>query len=268
MDLNDFGAVVVNSSGGKDSQTALRVVVQLAARQGCPKSRIVVSHQHLGRMEWPDTEALARRHADHYGLEFHVSQYRNQAGETPELLDYVRRRKRWPDSKNRYCTSEFKRGPGGRVLTTMVHRIRKDENLPKQILNIYGFRAEESPARRKKAVFTENQRFSRKDVKVFDWLPIHTWNEAEVWADIRRSGLAHHPAYDLGMPRLSCSFCIFAPRAALLLAGRARPELLAEYVALEKETGHDFRHKEPLAAIQQALAHGEQPGRVGGDWNM
>ena len=33
---------------------------------------------------------------------------------------------------------------------------------------------------------------------------------------------------ELGMPRLSCALCIFAPKEALLLAGYHNPALLAE----------------------------------------
>jgi hypothetical protein len=43
------------------------------------------------------------------------------------------------------------------------------------------------------------------------------------------------------MPRLSCCFCIFSPRSALLLAAKHNPELLAQYVAVEKQIGHRFR---------------------------
>jgi 3'-phosphoadenosine 5'-phosphosulfate sulfotransferase (PAPS reductase)/FAD synthetase len=90
---------------------------------------------------------------------------------------------------------------------------------------------------------------------------------SEVWERIRRSGVPHHPAYDLGMPRLSCSFCIFAPPAALLLAGKHRPELLAEYVAIEEEIGHTFRHRLSLRVIQEELAAGAPCGTVE-DWAM
>jgi len=65
------------------------------------------------------------------------------------------------------------------------------------------------------------------------WLPIHSWTADQVWQRIHASGVRHHPAYDLGMPRLSCCFCIFSPRSALLLAGKHNPQLLAEYVAVE-----------------------------------
>jgi 3'-phosphoadenosine 5'-phosphosulfate sulfotransferase (PAPS reductase)/FAD synthetase len=139
---------------------------------------------------------------------------------------------------------------------------------PGDVVNIFGFRAEESPARAKRKVFARNARASTQSRTVWDWLPIFDWTEQQVWKDIRDSGVPYHWAYDKGMPRLSCTFCIFAPRNALLIAGRHNPELLARYVDVEKKIGHTFRQKQSLAEIQSALAAGEQPGKVGGAWNM
>jgi 3'-phosphoadenosine 5'-phosphosulfate sulfotransferase (PAPS reductase)/FAD synthetase len=102
---------------------------------------------------------------------------------------------------------------------------------------------------------------------VDDWLPLHSWTTEQVWARIRASGVRHHPAYDLGMPRLSCCFCIFSPRSALLLAGKHNPKLQAEYVAVERQIGHRFRKELPLADIQDALQRGEEPGFIP-DWTM
>lgn len=51
------------------------------------------------------------------------------------------------------------------------------------------------------------------------------------------------------MPRLSCSFCIFAPKAAALRAGPERPALLAELVEMEQEMGHTFRTDYSLAEV-------------------
>lgn len=79
--------------------------------------------------------------------------------------------------------------------------------------------------------------------------------------------MRHHPAYDLGMPRLSCCFCIFSPRSALLLAGKHNPELLARYVEVERRIGHAFRLELPLASVQLALTAGEKPGAID-DWLM
>jgi 3'-phosphoadenosine 5'-phosphosulfate sulfotransferase (PAPS reductase)/FAD synthetase len=102
---------------------------------------------------------------------------------------------------------------------------------------------------------------------VDDWLPLHAWTLEQVWDRVRASGVPYHRAYDLGMPRLSCCFCIFSPRSALLLAGKHNPGLLAEYVELERRIGHRFRLELPLADIQDALRKGEQPGPVQ-DWTM
>ncbi len=262
-DFREFRWIVINSSGGKDSQTALAKVVERADIWGIPRDRLVVSHQCLGQMEWKGTREVAAAQAACYGLRFEVSKYRTKAGASPTLLDYVRLRGMWPSNTQRYCTSEFKRGPGGRVLT-MLYR-----ESPGAILNVFGFRASESPARAKKVVLVKNTRFSTAKRLVMDWLPIHEWTDEQVWAHVKESGVPYHYAYDLGMPRLSCVFCIFAPRAALLVAGQHNPELLAEYVAVERETGHDFQNGKPIESIQEAIARGEKPATGGsGAWNM
>lgn len=261
-ELRDFRWIVVNSSGGKDSQTALAVVVAACDAVGIDRGRIVVSHQDLGKMEWKGTSDLARQQAEHYGLRFEVSRYRDRHGKESTLLDYVRQRGKWPSSQQRFCTSEFKRGPGGRVIVKLFRES------PGPVLNVYGFRAEESPNRAKKPVYVLNTRFSSAAREVWDWLPIHHWTEAQVWASIRASGVPSHPAYALGMPRLSCCFCIFAPKAALVIAGKANPELLDEYCAVEAEIGHTFQNGRSLASVREAIAAGETPSAVGGAWNM
>lgn len=260
--LTQWRWIVVNSSGGKDSQTALRSVVQSCSGMPTLLDRVVVSHQCLGREEWKGTADLVRRHARHYRLRFELARYRDREKREIRLLDYVRRRGRWPDSQNRYCTSEFKRSPGGR---TIVKLFRES---PGPILNVLGFRAEESTARAKRRPFSRNNRFSTASREVWDWLPIHQMSETAVWKDIRESRVPHHFAYDLGMPRLSCCFCIFAPRDALMIAGRHNPELLDEYCDVEQETGHDFQHKRPIRHIRDALRRGEPVPTKSPTWSM
>jgi 3'-phosphoadenosine 5'-phosphosulfate sulfotransferase (PAPS reductase)/FAD synthetase len=136
-----------------------------------------------------------------------------------------------------------------------------------RILNCLGLRAEESPARARRVPFVPNLAASNGRREVDDWLPLHAWTREQVWQRVRASGVRHHPAYDLGMPRVSCCFCIYSPRSALLLAGQHNPELLAQYVAVERQIGHRFRLELPLASIQEALDRGEQPGPVP-DWRQ
>lgn len=255
-DLRAARWIVVNSSGGKDSQTALRETVRAADAQGVDRARIVVSYQDLGRLVWSGTRELVEKQAAAYGLRVIVTRYRNRAGEEPTLLDYVRARGKWPSNKQRYCTSEFKRSPGGRVVTALAREA------PGDVITVFGFRAEESPARARKLPWSLNARLSTNARRVWEWLPIFTWTEPEVWADIRESGVPAAPAYRLGMSRYSCIFCIFSSAGDLMTAGRANRALLDEYVALEAEIGMTFQNKKSLADVRARLVEEEALNRT------
>lgn len=255
--------IVINSSGGKDSMAAMLHILELADQTGINRSKIVVSHQNLGASEWPGTTELVKAQAAILGLRCLESSYRDKDGEQVSLLQYARKRGKWPSSTNRWCTADFKRGPGGRVLTTL------SRERPGPILHIFGFRAEESPARAKRPVLQLNARWSRSTRPVWDYLPIHDWTVEQVWTRVRHSGLPVHPAYALGMPRLSCVMCIFSPKKALLLAGYHNPEILQQYVEVEREIGHRFRQDLALADIQAELQAGFVPsGDITDKWNM
>lgn len=100
----DYDIIVLNTSGGKDSQTAVRTVLTEMDRQGCDRSRAVLSHQCLGKYEWPGTLDLVKLHTSIYGLRLEVSSYQNRDKEQLSLLDYVRARGKWPSSSQRFCT--------------------------------------------------------------------------------------------------------------------------------------------------------------------
>jgi 3'-phosphoadenosine 5'-phosphosulfate sulfotransferase (PAPS reductase)/FAD synthetase len=260
--LRDFDWLVVNSSAGKDSQAMLDVVIEQAKVEGVLE-RIVVVHADLGRVEWAGTRDLAERQAQNYGVRFEV--VRRKQG---DLLQYVEKRGRWPSPAQRYCTSDFKRSPITTLFTRLVNETRQRH--PGQVvrlLSCMGLRGEESPARAKQVPFQLDERASNGKRSVYRWLPIHDWTTEQVWARIKASGVESHPAYALGMPRLSCCFCIFAPRNALLVAGRHNPELLAEYVALEQRINHRFRVDLSLAEVQRDLEAGAEAGPIN-SWAM
>src|SRR5262249_35559558 len=156
-------------------------------------------HADLGRVEWPGTRVLAEEQARHYGLAFQV--VRRPQG---DLLDHIARRGRFPSPTVRYCTSNHKRGPVMTLFTRLAQRTRQQGSAVCRILNCLGLRAEESPARAQRPALAPNALASNGRRWVDDWLPLHAWTAAQVWARIRASGVRHHPAYDLGMPRLSC----------------------------------------------------------------
>ena len=267
LDLARYHLIQVNTSGGKDSQTALRVVSEMAEVQGV-KDRLVAFHCNLGEVEWPGTIELAERQAIQHGVDFAWARREQHDGES--LLGYARRRGKWPSPRFRWCTSDFKRSVGDKFLRARSKQIRKNGVEHVRILNVFGFRAEESSARAKRPVFVENERLSIRARTVEDWLPIHHWTTDDVWRSIRGSGVPYHPAYDPphNMSRLSCVLCIFAPRGQLISAGRANPELLERYVEVEREIGHDFRQGLPLSEIQAAIRAGERATTDDGLWGM
>lgn len=270
-DLHWFDWTLVNSSGGKDSQTTIRQVVIRADAEAYPRSRIVVAHADLGRVEWPGTKELARQQAEHYGLRFEIV----RRTQDRDLLEHVENRGKWPGLRTtRYCTSDHKRGPIRTLMTRLADEWHGGPHSGKgrryagracRILNAMGMRAQESDEREKLLPYELNHENSRRIV--YDWLPIHKWKLPEVWADIKASGVPYHPAYDLGMPRLSCCFCIYAPPEALILAGKHNPELLDDYVRVEQKINHKFRVDVSLADIQRAVRAGTEAGTVA-DWSM
>jgi 3'-phosphoadenosine 5'-phosphosulfate sulfotransferase (PAPS reductase)/FAD synthetase len=258
-DLRDFDWIVVSTSAGKDSQAQLHVVCTEAAELGI-LDRVVAVHCDLKRAEWAGTRELAERQAARYGVRFEVVT-RKQG----DLVDHIRARGLWPSSTARYCTSDHKRGQVYTLLTQLAKESREAGTPRARMLNIIGYRAEESPARAKKEAksYFLNKRASNGRREVWDWYPVISWTETQVWDLIRSEGLESHRAYALGMPRLSCVFCVFAPKAALELAGRHNPELLQTYVDLEDEMGHLFRKGFSIHEVQDAIKRDEAAEAVG-----
>lgn len=265
MNITEFDVILINTSAGKDSQAMMEYVVGLARKSGI-LDRVIAVHCDLRRVEWNGTKELAEEHCKHYGIKLHVVS-RPQG----DLLEQIEARGMFPDSSNRYCTSDQKRGQVAVLVTRLTNEYVSatyGEEKRVRILNCMGLRAEESTARAKKNPYQVNARLTNSKREVFDWLPIHAWTVQHVWDCIRKSGVKYHYAYDLGMPRLSCCFCIFASEGALMIAGKHNPELLAEYVRVETKIGHTFRHHFKIASIKARLDAGEQPPARVASWTM
>lgn len=254
----DFDVILVNSSAGKDSQAMLDYVAELARAAGV-EDRVTVLHNDLGEVEWPGTAELAAEQAAHYGFRFEM-RHREQL-----LLDQIRERHTklrakgdtttpaWPSSRARYCTSDQKRGPARKLVTELVAELGLDRQA--RVLYCLGLRAEESSGRAKKPVLDVDQAHSSGIREITIWHPILHWTEPQVWDRIRRSGVRHHWAYDRGMKRLSCSFCVLASRDDLVCAARLRPDLARQYADLEAELGHTFKADLSMAqVIEEATA--------------
>jgi 3'-phosphoadenosine 5'-phosphosulfate sulfotransferase (PAPS reductase)/FAD synthetase len=255
-DLTSYDLILVNSSAGKDSQAMLDVVV-VAAKKAGVLARVHVVHADLGRCEWEGTKELAEEQATHYGLPFHVVR------RTQDLLDQVEERGMWPSSTARYCTSDHKRDQVQKLIVQHGQRLGKGA----RILNCMGLRAEESPARAKRQPFRQNDRASTQSRTVDEWLPIFDWSTEQVWWRILQAGTRHHHAYDLGMGRLSCAFCIFAPVDQLVLSARHNRTLFGEYVRVQNKIGHLFRQNLDLNDLLPMI-DGTGPAAPVGQWAM
>ncbi len=266
MDFFNYDIILINSSAGKDSQTMLKLIVEEADAQDFPREKLIVAHADLGDMEWEGTGDLAEVQASYYGLRF--MKITRTLG---DILQHAEEKGKWPGPKQRWCTSDHKRDQIGKIITALDREYRRYSFMRKpqiRILNCFGFRSQESIERSKRPVFQNNKRASTLSRTVDDWLPIHDWTEDEVWDSINSSDVPYHPAYDLGMPRLSCIFCIFAPRKALILAGKHNRDLLDRYVAVEEKIDHTFTEKMSLASIRDAVIAQEDTSDIGGAWAM
>lgn len=302
VDLLRYDWIVVSSSAGKDSMAMLDYVSDLAEANGVLDRVVVVHCdlgrvewkgtsdlaeaqaarygvryirvwrrqgdllQHIERMGFFPRPVTRYCTSDHKRDQIFRA-FTQLAGEIParsgDLLEQVEARGMWPSPKQRYCTSDQKRAQAHRAYTALT-KLKGNSLNPIQILSCQGMRADESPGRAKLNPFKRDERASNGKRTVMNWLPLHAWSTEEVWTRIRASrasDLVHH-AYALGMPRLSCCFCIFAPKAALMLAGKHNPELLDEYVRVEQKIGHKFRIDLSLTEVRDALRSGEEPGEI------
>jgi len=260
--LRSYDRILVNSSAGKDSQAMLDYLVELADAQGVSRDRFVVVHCDLGRVEWEGTAELAAEQAAHYGLRFEI--VRRDLG---DLLDQVESRHAtnvskgkdiapWPSSQARWCTSDQKTAQVLKLITRLTDELA---HLGRQvrILNCLGIRAEESAARAKKAAWEKDPKACNGKRDVDRWLPIFAWTEEQVWDRIWASGVRWHDAYDKGMSRLSCAFCVLASKGDLIIAAQHNQGLAQEYLAVEVKVGKRFTNDLSMADIIAAANRAE-----------
>ena len=105
-----------------------------------------------------------------------------------------------------------------------------------KILFVTGERRQESTARSKYAQ-CEPHRCDNQKRRVDAYRAVIDWDEAQVWAIVRRHGIDAHPAYHLGYGRLSCQTCIFADADQWATNRAISPERFARIAAYEVRFG-------------------------------
>lgn len=233
-DLIARGALfVINHSGGKDSQA-----MTILLRQTIPSGQLVVAHAELPGSDWPGL----RDHIEATvgGLPVYYCRARKTFLEMVEdrfqkISASGKEASPWPSPKYRQCTSDLKRGP----LEKLTRQIAKERGAS-LIVMCEGLRAEESAERARKPILARHAALSRAGREVWRWLPVHALTEREIFATITSAGQQPHWAYAKGMRRLSCVFCIFATEDDVRRAARLQPDILRNYVNMERRTGRSM----------------------------
>lgn len=212
---------VCNHSGGKDSQA-----MYLYLQKQVPAESLVVVHAHLPEVEWDGIR-------EHIQGTIQSPYFEAKARKT--FFEMVDRRQMWPSPANRQCTSDLKRGPIQRVVIGICNEGGFD-----LVINCMGMRAQESSGRAKRPAFSRVESNCNGKRDWYEWLPIHTWKEDEVFQYIADHGQKPHWVYSAGMSRCSCRFCIMASRADLQKAAQLDPAGAKRYMEKEREINHTF----------------------------
>lgn len=128
---------------------------------------------------------------------------------------------------------------------TVQKRTGMERVKPVFIVHALGLRSEESDDRGFEPVlrlkhFTARSTKTGTPLYQWRWLPIQLLSTEEVFRMIRAANQEPHWIYGEGMSRASCSFCIYASPSDMKLAAKLRPDLYAQYVALEHHYGKSF----------------------------
>lgn len=278
-------AILVNTSGGKDSDATLTEVWAWIHRHNIPPDSLYVISADLKRNEWP------------FALP-HINQFtRDLTGKEPIIVSRPQGDvlQMWEDryhklqdegrttvapfssSSARYCTSGAKRA---QIQKAIIKLFPRDY----VVINALGIRADESAARRKKKTLTCLTRSPTAPTlnrHVYNWLPIHSWSLADVWhslgwsldelrllqKDVRNRvtpgdydalatvcaewGYRWNPAYALGNTRQSCSLCVMASRHDLRNGIQWNPDHFRDIADLERRSGFSFQANQWLSDLGQ-----------------
>lgn len=252
--IKEGGLFAVSHSAGKDSQAMLLAML----KAGIPKEQMVLVHADLGDVEWEGN--IDHIKANSFGIPLIVAEPKS------DFWTMVNRRQMFPSPSQRQCTSDLKRGPIERELRRYL---KENPQFGGKVINCMGMRAAESAARAKRPTFIYSKSNSKAGREWYDWLPIHAMSTKDVFRFIQAEGQKPHPAYSLGMSRLSCCFCIMANQKDLTIAAKANPELYGRYVELERQIDHTLAMSRkflpevtgmtPEQALEQAVRLGEGP---------
>ncbi len=286
--LANGSKLIVNVSGGKDGLATLLIA---RYEMGLSPQQLIVHHQLLPEA-WPGTleyiEAICRQlgvtfwfdQCDYGGYEcgncgFHYTSSRVDQTICPEcksntgveltrlrgVLDLVAHRRKWPDSKVRFCTDYTK-------IRVFNSRLKQElATIGPTPVTVLGERWRESAQRQQLPWLRERPKFNTQQVRLLEYRPILDYRRIEAFRKLRQYGITPHYAYFAqGMtehqmfeldeesgPRCSCVMCIFAQPEHVRRAYELPlvKSLVERAVQIEAESGHRWKARQSLAEVIQ-----------------
>lgn len=275
FDPTAFDIYLLMFSGGKDSIVSLLTLLEM----GIPRSKIELWHHRVDGeaelfMDWPVTDDYVRKFAEAFELPVYYSwriggfereMLRENQRTAPMVFETpygviqtggtqgkLSTRRKFPQqSPNlsvRWCSASIKIDVASSAISNQPRFHGK------RVLVVTGERAEESAARAKYAIAEPHKTRAltlRRDV--WQYRPVHSLTEKEVWAMIEKYRINPHPAYRLGWGRLSCMTCIFGSPHQWCSVQQIAPKRVIKIANYEKAFGVTLRRDGP---IEDAIARG------------
>lgn len=268
------GAHLILSVSGKDSQ-AMTLHVLERRQQERWTGEISLLYCDLQLAEWKVTLEYLQRFSKKVDVPLSVVSHKKYGLIEGIQAKYERKPDTvcFPDSQNRWCTSDYKRQPTNAFIT---------ERYPKDafVVVAQGLRAAESAQRARKnpvtlrSVDRDGKPHSpcspTKNRWVMDWYPVFDWSLEQVWQQIgltmpelvqwqteteqlkqfynRERLMAHllekfpsHPSYALKSTRLSCACCIMGSANDIRIGAEWNPDAYIALCRIEAISGYSFR---------------------------
>ena len=276
IDLHSYDHYIVAISGGKDSVACVLHLLE----QGVPRSKIELMHHRVDGApgeprvwDWPVTEAYLEAFAKAFGMQIYYSW--KEQGITGEMMrqneltkptsfevpggkvvtvggkrGQLATRRMFPaisnDLQKRFCSGYVKVDVSAKAITGQTRFCNK------RTVVITGERAEESSNRSKYLRF-EPHRTDRREGKlarhVDAWRPVLDWSEEDVWQCLKRWGVQPHPAYQLGLGRCSCAYCIFGSANQFATLRQIDPYGFNQMAAIEDDLQFTMKDGQSLHQV-------------------
>ena len=203
IDFQKIDWFVAGISGGKDS-TAL---VLYLVKEFFPQNNIPLDKLICIFADTQNESDKTYKHILKISYEIHPVQWLESEG----FYNLAKRKKRFPSTKARFCTTELKLEPSKQFM----------ETLEGTVLSVSGVRRDESKERADAPEFSNG----------FDsyhgfptWRPLVEWTLEDVFLIHKRYNFPLNPLYYLGFSRVGCLPCIMSRKKEIRLIGKLMPE--------------------------------------------